>query len=192
MCSKKQKLIIFSAPSGAGKSTIVSYLLSTDLPLQFSISATTRKPRGKEEHGKEYYFLSEEDFRRKLEEDAFAEHFEVYPGLLYGTLKSELQRIWSRGLQVVFDVDVMGGKTLKEQYGDQALLIFVKPPSLEELEKRLQNRGTESAEKIRVRIDRAREEMALSAHFDVIILNDELEKACRQAYDVVRNFLNDE
>ena len=186
------KLVIFSAPSGAGKSSIVQCLLGSELPLVFSISATTREPRGQEQDGREYYFLNEEEFRQKIDMGAFAEYFEVYPGLMYGTLKSELERIWGSKNHVVFDVDVVGGKNLKQQYGDRALLIFVQPPSLQELEQRLRKRGTESPGKIGVRIKRAGEEMKMAADFDEIILNDDLEKACRKAYRIVSGFLEKE
>ena len=142
------KVIIFSAPSGSGKSTIVNYLLSRGLGLEFSISATCRSPRGEERHGKEYYFFSTDEFRQKIDKDDFLEWEQVYPGCYYGTLKSELERIWAKGHTVVFDVDVVGGVNIKKIFGERALSIFVQAPSVEVLRQRLESRGTDSAEKI--------------------------------------------
>lgn len=183
------KCIIFSAPSGAGKTTIVRYLLVQELGLEFSISACSREPRNTEKHGVDYYFLGIEGFKEKIAEHAFVEWEEVYADNFYGTLKSEIERIWKAGKTVAFDVDVIGGLNLKNQLKDQALAIFVQPPSVEELEKRLRNRSTETEEKIQMRMSKAREELALAPKFDVILENIELEVACKQASDLVKNFL---
>lgn len=184
-----KKVVIFSAPSGSGKSTIVNYLLSKDLGLEFSISATCRAPRGEEEHGKEYYFFSTEEFKRKIAEDGFLEWEQVYPGCFYGTLKSELERIWAKGHTVVFDVDVVGGVNIKEFFGDQALAIFVQAPSVEALRQRLISRGTDSAEKIEERVAKAEYEMTFADKFDIVVVNDKLEDALAQAEKAVRDFL---
>ncbi|GIM51738.1 guanylate kinase [Capnocytophaga cynodegmi] len=185
------KLIIFSAPSGSGKSTIVQHLLSLEkLNLAFSISATSRAPRGKEQHGKEYYFLSIDEFKKRITSGDFLEWEEVYAGNFYGTLKTEVERLWSLGKAVVFDIDVVGGLRIKEQFPDQSLAIFVKPPSIEELEKRLRNRQTESEDKIKMRLDKASQELAQAEKFDVIIENDDLQKALQEAENVVSKFLN--
>ena len=184
-----KKVVIFSAPSGSGKSTIVNYLLSKDLGLEFSISATCRAPRGEEEHGKEYYFFSTEEFKRKIAEDRFLEWEQVYPGCFYGTLKSELERIWAKGHTVVFDVDVVGGVNIKEFFGDQALAIFVQAPSVEALRRRLISRGTDSAEKIEERVAKAEYEMTFADKFDIVVVNDKLEDALAQAEKAVRDFL---
>lgn len=184
-----KKVVIFSAPSGSGKSTIVNYLLSKDLGLEFSISATCRAPRGEEEHGKEYYFFSTEEFKRKITEDGFLEWEQVYPGCFYGTLKSELERIWAKGHTVVFDVDVVGGVNIKEFFGDQALAIFVQAPSVEALRQRLISRGTDSAEKIEERVAKAEYEMTFADKFDIVVVNDKLEDALAQAEKAVRDFL---
>lgn len=184
------KLIIFSAPSGSGKSTIVQHLLSLEkLNLAFSISATSRAPRVKEQHGKEYYFLSIDEFKERIALGDFLEWEEVYAGNFYGTLKTEVERLWSLGKAVVFDIDVVGGLRIKEQFPDQSLAIFVKPPSIEELEKRLRNRQTESEDKIKMRLDKASQELAQAEKFDVIIENDDLQKALQEAENVVSNFL---
>ena len=184
-----KKVVIFSAPSGSGKSTIVNYLLSKDLGLEFSISATCRAPRGEEEHGKEYYFFSTEEFKRKIAEDGFLEWEQVYPGCFYGTLKSELERIWAKGHTVVFDVDVVGGVNIKEFFGDQALAVFVQAPSVEALRQRLISRGTDSAEKIEERVAKAEYEMTFADKFDIVVVNDKLEDALVQAEKAVRDFL---
>lgn len=184
-----KKVVIFSAPSGSGKSTIVNYLLSKDLGLEFSISATCRAPRGEEEHGKEYYFFSTEEFKQKIAEDGFLEWEQVYPGCFYGTLKSELERIWAKGHTVVFDVDVVGGVNIKEFFGDQALAIFVQAPSVEALRQRLISRGTDSAEKIEERVAKAEYEMTFADKFDIVVVNDKLEDALAQAEKAVRDFL---
>ncbi|WP_018338043.1 guanylate kinase [Butyricimonas synergistica] len=182
-------VIIFSAPSGSGKSTIVNYLLSLDLGLEFSISATCRAPRGEEQHGKEYYFFSTDEFRQRIGKDDFLEWEEVYPGCYYGTLKSELERIWKAGHAVVFDVDVVGGVNIKKIFGDQALSIFVKAPSVEVLRQRLVGRGTDSMEKIEQRVAKAEYEMTFADKFDVVIVNDDLETALAEAEKAVRDFL---
>ena len=184
-----KEVIIFSAPSGSGKSTIVNYLLSLDLGLEFSISATCRAPRGEEQHGKEYYFFSTDEFRQRIEKNDFLEWEEVYPGCYYGTLKSELERIWKAGHVVVFDVDVVGGGNIKKIFGDQALSIFVKAPSVEVLRQRLVGRGTDSMEKIEQRVAKAEYEMTFADKFDVVIVNDDLETALAEAEKAVRGFL---
>lgn len=184
------KLIIFSAPSGAGKTTIVKHLLKCSFNFGFSISATTRKPRGNEVNGREYYFLSVEEFKRKIENNEFLEWEEVYPGSYYGTLKSEVDRICSNGENIVFDVDVAGGYNIKKLYGDRALAVFVQPPSIDELEKRLIARSTDHPEEIQSRIAKSEHEMAYSSYFDAIIINDKLEIALKEAEDLVRKFLN--
>lgn len=183
------KLIIFSAPSGAGKSTIVNYLLSQDLNLQFSISATSRPPRGAEQHGVEYYFHSPDEFREKIKNDEFLEYEEVYTDKFYGTLKSEVERIVSNGGNVIFDVDVVGGCNIKKFYGKQALSVFIEPPSIDELRNRLINRGTDSPEVIEARIAKAEYELTFAPQFDVVIHNDNLEEAKAKALRVVKAFL---
>lgn len=183
------KLVIFSAPSGAGKSTIVNYLLSQNLNLQFSISATSRAPRGNEKHGKEYYFHSPEEFRQKIANDEFLEYEEVYTDKFYGTLKSEIDRIINAGGNVIFDVDVVGGCNIKKYYGDRALSIFIKPPSIDELLNRLINRGTDTPEVIKARLAKAEFELSFASKFDVVIVNDDLEKAEKEALLVVKNFI---
>jgi len=183
------KLIIFSAPSGSGKTTIVKHLLDSKIPLEFSVSSCTRKPRSHEVNGKDYYFISINDFRKKIENGDFIEWEEVYPGMLYGTLKSELQRIWNAGRHVIFDVDVAGGLNLKKQFKSRALAIFVMPPSVEELENRLKSRGTDSVNEILTRIEKAREEISLAADFDFILVNDDLDEALNKAFIKVSKFL---
>lgn len=183
------KLIIFSAPSGAGKSTIVNYLLSQNLNLRFSISATSRLPRGEEKHGVEYYFHTPEEFRQKIENNEFLEYEEVYKDKFYGTLKAEVQRIFDNGGNVIFDVDVVGGCNIKKYYGDKALSIFVEPPSISELRNRLISRGTDSPEIIDARVAKAEYEMTFASQFDVIIKNDNLEEAKAKALQVVKAFL---
>lgn len=183
------KLIIFSAPSGAGKSTLVNHILKCDFNLSFSISATSRAPRGSEKHGNEYYFLSAEEFRDKIVRGEFLEYEEVYDGCFYGTLKSEVERILSEGRNVIFDVDVVGGLNIKAMYGDRALALFVAPPSIEELRNRLTVRATDSPEKIEQRISKAEFEMSFAPKFDLVIINDDLEKAKVEAEAKVRSFL---
>ena len=186
----KGKSIIFSAPSGAGKTTIVHHLLSKDLGLEFSISACSRKPRIHEVDGKDYYFLDAEAFKKKIEEDAFIEWEEVYTNNFYGTLKSEMQRIWKQGKTVIFDVDVVGGLNLKKEFGDDAFAVFVQPPSFEELETRLRGRSTESEDKIRQRMEKAAKELAFAEEFDFILINDDLHVAFKTAERLVKEFLN--
>lgn len=184
------KLLVFSAPSGSGKTTIVRYLLEQkELHLDFSISATSRPKRGEEVHGKDYYFLSSEEFQQKIAENAFLEYEEVYKDNYYGTLKSELQRIWDSGKHVIFDIDVIGGLNIKKQYPEQTLAIFVSPPSVEELERRLRFRQTETEEKIQMRLEKAHREIAESHNFDVILKNYDLENAKVDAYQLVKNYL---
>jgi guanylate kinase len=176
------KLIIFSAPSGSGKTTIVKQLLENNPNLGFSISACTRDKRGRsEQDGQDYYFLTPDEFRRKIDEDAFVEWEEVYPGAYYGTLKSEIERIWASGKHVIFDVDVKGGLALKNYYKERALAIFVKVPSLEILEERLRSRGTESEESLSKRIFKMKFEWAFQDKFDVVLVNDQLEEAVTEA-----------
>lgn len=186
---KKGKLIILSAPSGAGKSTIVQALLKKDYKLEFSISATSRAPRGEEKDGVEYYFLSPEEFKNRIAQDAFLEWEEVYANNYYGTLKSEVERITSKGNNIVFDVDVVGGVNIKKMYGDDALSLFIQPPSIEELRNRLKNRGTDSDEKIAVRIAKAEKELDYAKQFDHVIINDNLEHALENAEKVLTSFL---
>lgn len=184
------KLIIFSAPSGSGKSTIVNHIIKKGFPLEFSVSATSRAPRGNELHGKEYYFLSTEEFRNKINENEFIEWEEVYSGIYYGTLKSEIERIATKGSNAVFDVDVVGGLNIKKIYGERALAIFIQPPSVEELEKRLKTRATDSEETIVTRISKAEHELSFGSKFDVIIINDNLDSAIAETEKVLKKFLN--
>ncbi len=183
------KLIIFSAPSGAGKSTIVGALLKQFPQLEFSISATSRAPRGTEQNGKEYYFLSTEEFRTAISQDKFVEWEEVYGGSYYGTLRSEMERIWDKGNVIAFDVDVMGGIRLKEIFGDKACSIFVMPPSVEELERRLVGRGTDTPEVIAKRVAKAASEIEKAPHFDHIVVNDNLQEAIDAAATIVSEFV---
>jgi guanylate kinase len=184
------KAIIFSAPSGAGKTTIVKHLLELDMGLEFSISACSRLPREQEVDGHDYYFISVADFRKHIEQDDFLEWEEVYLGHYYGTLKSELDRIWSRQKHVVFDVDVVGGMNLKEYFGQNALAVFVQPPSMQELEKRLRDRSTDTENKIRERMVKAASEMEYSARFDVILVNDHLADTLLRGRKIVQDFLD--
>ena len=183
------KLIIFSAPSGAGKTTIVHHLLSKFPELEFSISATTRKARGDEQHGKDYYFVSKEEFLHRIAKKQFVEFEEVYTGTFYGTLRTEIERIWDKGKTVIFDIDVEGGLHLKRKYDRQALAIFVQPPSLEVLIERLTARGTDSEEKLKERFIKAGKELNYAPQFDIILKNYDLQTACGEAEDLVRNFL---
>lgn len=188
--SKKGKLFVFSAPSGSGKTTIVRHLLAQEtLGLDFSISATSRSPRGVEKHGQEYYFLTVEDFKNKIEDNAFLEWEEVYANNFYGTLKSELERIWSEGKHVVFDIDVVGGLNIKSQFPEETLAIFVQPPSLEEMERRLRGRQTDTEEKIIERLAKAEKEMAFAKDFDIVLVNDDLSTAQKEASNLVKNFI---
>lgn len=184
------KLVIVSAPSGAGKTTIVKHLLRSGLKLDFSVSATTRRPRGDEKNGIDYFFLTAEEFRKRINNNEFVEWEEVYNNILYGTLKSEIKRIWDSGRDVIFDVDVMGGVHLKDIFRDRALAIFVMPPSVEELENRLVARGTEVPEKIKIRVDKAQEELKMADRFDIVIVNENLDLAKHEAYQVVSDFLD--
>lgn len=183
------KLIIFSAPSGSGKTTIVHRLMGVVEGLEFSVSATSRAPRGVEQNGKDYYFLSGEEFDQKIAEDAFVEWEEVYAGTKYGTLRSELERIWAKGHTIIFDVDVKGGVRLKEIFGSQALSIFIMPPSIEELRNRLVGRATDSPEKIELRVAKAGEELTYAERFDRVIVNDDLEEAVAGVRKVVEEFI---
>ncbi len=186
----KGKAIIFSAPSGAGKTTIVKHLLQLDLGLEFSISACSRPPRAQEVDGQDYYFMSVEDFRKHIKQDEFLEWEEVYHDHYYGTLKTELDRIWNRQKHVVFDVDVVGGLNLKRYFGRKALAVFVQPPSMQELEKRLRDRSTDAYDKILDRMEKAGDEMKSSLQFDVILVNDNLEETLLRGEDIVRDFLD--
>ena len=183
------KLIIFSAPSGSGKTTIVDHLLKSGLLLEFSISACTREPREDETDGKDYYFISIKEFKNKIKNEEFVEWEEVYPGHFYGTLKSELDRIWKKKKNVIFNVDIAGGLNLKGQFGNKALAIFVMPPSLEELELRLRKRGTNSEAEIRTRLKKARKELSFAKNFDLILINDDPDRAAKEAYETVKKFL---
>lgn len=187
----QKKCIIFSAPSGAGKTTIVHHLLNQNLPLEFSVSACSRPPRGKEKDGIDYHFLGVEGFKEKIKENAFVEWEEVYPDHFYGTLKSEVERIWNKGKAVVFDVDVIGGINLKKRFGEDAFAVFVQAPSIEELKKRLEERSTESKDKIQLRINKASKELQYANQFDFVLVNDNLEKACEKAEEAVNQFLQD-
>ncbi|MBE6216562.1 MAG: guanylate kinase [Bacteroidales bacterium] len=184
------KVIIFSAPSGAGKSTIVNHLLGLYPELEFSISATSRAPRGQEKHGVEYYFFTADEFSRMIEEEKFVEYEEVYAGSFYGTLKSEVERIWAKGHAIVFDIDVQGGVNLKRIFGDQALSVFIQAPSVEVLRKRLIGRGTDTPEAIDRRVAKAASEMEFAAgKFDHVLINDDLQKAFDEAEEVIGSFL---
>lgn len=183
------KLIIFSAPSGAGKTTIVHHLLNRFPELEFSISATTREARGEEKNGLDYYFISKEEFLHRIAKKQFVEFEEVYSGTFYGTLREEIERIWKKGKTVIFDIDVEGGMHLKRKYGEQALAIFVQPPSLEVLKERLSGRGTDSPEKLAERFVKAEKELGYAPQFDVILKNFELKVACEEAEQLVSNFI---
>ncbi len=190
--TKKGKLIIFSAPSGSGKTTLVHYLLQKpELNLAFSISAASREKRPGEINGKDYYFISPEEFKKKIKENAFVEWEEVYKNNFYGTLKEEVERLRNQGKNIIFDIDVKGGLNIKKQFPEDSLAIFVEPPSVEELIVRLKKRKTETPEKIKIRIDKAEEELKYANQFDVIILNDDLEKAKKEAYRIVKKFLTE-
>ncbi len=185
-----RKLIVFSAPSGSGKTTIVKHLLEhTNLPLEFSISATSRAPRGEEIENKDYYFLNTEVFKSKIENDEFLEYEEVYINNFYGTLKSEVERIWNKGKAVIFDIDVVGGLNIEKQFPEETLSIFVQPPNKKELEKRLRGRGTETEEKIQMRLAKSTKELTYASEFDAIITNDNLEIAKQEAFQLISKFL---
>ncbi len=184
------KLVIFSAPSGSGKSTIINYLLKQDLHLRFSISATSRSPRGTEKEGVEYYFLTPDEFRSRIAAGDFLEYEEVYPDKFYGTLKSEVERILAEGDNVIFDVDVVGGCNIKKFYGERALSMFIQPPSIEELRHRLNARGTDAPEVIENRIAKAEYELSFAPKFDVVVINDDLKKAEAEALRIIQEFLS--
>ncbi|GGD81331.1 guanylate kinase [Planktosalinus lacus] len=187
----KGKLIVFSAPSGSGKTTIVQHLLAQkDLNLAFSISATSREPRGEEKDGQHYYFMSFKEFKQHIKDDNFLEWEEVYRDNFYGTLKSEIERIWGEGKHVIFDIDVVGGLRIKKKFPKETLAVFVKPPSVDELKRRLKKRKTESEDKINMRIAKASIELATAPQFDYVIENNNLEIALQEAHDLVANFIN--
>ncbi|HLT32664.1 MAG TPA: guanylate kinase [Aquaticitalea sp.] len=191
--TKKGKLIVFSAPSGSGKTTIVRHLLKQkELNLEFSISATSREKRGEEIDGQDYYFLTFEAFKKKIKNDEFLEWEEVYRDNFYGTLKTEIERIWAQGKHVIFDIDVSGGLRIKRKFPKETLAIFVKPPSIDELKIRLKNRQTESNDKINMRIAKASAELATAPLFDMVVVNDDLDKALEESYNLVSYFLKND
>lgn len=185
------KLLIFSAPSGSGKSTIIRHLFDAKLPLSFSISATSRPPRGNEQNGVEYFFLTPDEFRRKIEEGDFLEYMEVYPGRFYGTLKSQVEKQLAAGENIVLDVDVCGGCNIKKMYGHQALSLFIQPPSIAELRRRLEKRATDSPDVIADRIERAEYELGFARKYDKVIVNDDLETAEKEARKIVGEFIGE-
>lgn len=191
MSDFKGKLFVFSAPSGSGKTTIVRHLLSQErLNLEFSISVTSREPRGTEKEGVDYYYISKEEFIQKVKREEFVEWEEVYPDNFYGTLKTEVERIWASGKHVIFDIDVVGGLRIKKKFPEETLAVFVKPPDINELLRRLKKRATESEDKIKMRVAKAYVEMATAPQFDTIILNDDLQKALKEAEDLVEEFIS--
>ncbi len=183
------KLIIFSAPSGSGKTSIVREILKSDIPFGFSISATSRPPRKGEEHAKDYYFLSVDEFKKNIEEGNFLEWEEVYPNQYYGTLRSEVDRIRAMGRNVLFDVDVEGGLNIKYQYGKEALALFIMAPSIQELTKRLKNRGTEDSDSLQKRLNKVEHELTFAPKFDQIIVNDDLQRAVNETLKSIRKFI---
>ncbi len=188
---KQGKLIIISAPSGSGKSTIIGRIMQDEsLRLAFSVSATTRPRRGQEVHGVDYYYLTTEEFQQKIANDELVEYQEVYEGRYYGTLKSEVERITAMGNNVVLDLDVLGGVNVKKMYGDRALSIFIQPPSVEVLRQRLINRGTDSMEDIKARVDKAEFEISIGPQFDYTVINDDLETAVNQVHDLITDFID--
>lgn len=190
---KKGKLIVFSAPSGSGKTTIVKHLLKKpELNLDFSISATSREKRGQEIHGKDYYFVSIKKFQSHITNGDFVEWEEVYTNNYYGTLNEEVKRIWNTGKHVIFDIDVVGGLNIKKKYPEQTLAVFVKSPSLDEMERRLRNRKTESDDKIMERVSKAKKEVQFAKDFDVVLVNDDLDKAKEEAFKLVKEFVEKE
>lgn len=189
MAIYQNKIIVITAPSGAGKTSITHYLLSNFPQLAFSVSAATRQPRSHETHGKDYYFLALDDFKQKIKNNEFVEWEMVYEGKYYGTLKSELQRIWDNDQCPLLDIDVKGAIHVKQQYPDTALTIFIEPPSVEELKRRLESRGTETAESLQARVNKASYEISFKEHFDKNVMNDDLKKACAQTEDIVQQFL---
>tara|TARA_R110001583_G_scaffold27778_1_gene99003 strand:+ start:35029 stop:35601 length:573 start_codon:yes stop_codon:yes gene_type:complete len=187
---KEGKLIVFSAPSGSGKTTIVHHLLKQqELNLDFSISATSREKRGEEINEKDYYFISLKEFQKHVEKGDFIEWEEVYTNNYYGTLEKEVERIWELGKHVIFDIDVEGGLSIKKKFPTQTLAIFVQPPSIEEMERRLRNRQTDSEEKILERVSKAEKELKYAKHFDVVLVNNDLNVAQKEAYSLVENFI---
>ncbi|WP_153797865.1 guanylate kinase [Foetidibacter luteolus] len=190
MTNAENKIIIITAPSGAGKTSITRWLLQKYPKLSFSVSAATRQPRGAEQNGVDYYFMSVEDFQQKIKENAFAEWEMVYDGKYYGTLKSELGRIWAEGKTPMLDVDVKGAIHVQKQYPNNTLSLFIEPPSVDELKKRLESRGTETPESLQTRLSKAAYEISFKHHFDRIIVNDDLPKACAETENVIRQFLN--
>lgn len=190
MAASENKLIIIAAPSGAGKTSVTRHLLKT-LPgqLSFSISCATRQPRNNEKHAVDYYFISVAEFETKIKAEEFVEWEMVYPGKYYGTLKNELQRIWDNGQAPLLDVDVQGGINIQQQYPYQSISLFIEPPSIDELERRLKARGTETPESLQARIDKASYELSFKSQFDHVIINDKLEQACAEAEELVRSFL---
>lgn len=186
----QEKLVIISAPSGAGKSTIVTKVLPQVSNLDFSISATSRAPRGVEKHGEHYYFFTPEEFKQAISKNEFIEFEEVYPDQFYGSLKSEVARLWTNDKAVIFDIDVVGGLNLKKMYGAKAIAIFIKPPSVEILEQRLRGRGTDSEDKIQTRLGKSKEELARAKEFDHVVINDDLEKASEEVLGLITSFLN--
>ena len=190
LSTMRGKLVIFSAPSGSGKSTIIKNLLEANVPLSFSISATSRPPRGTEVDGVEYFFLSEQQFKEKIKNNEFLEYMEVYPGRFYGTLRSQVEKQLASGENIVLDVDVCGGCNIKNIYGEQALSIFIQPPSIEELRRRLEKRGTDSAEVIERRIERAEYELSFAPKFDKVIINNDLDTAVSEATSTITRFLD--
>lgn len=189
MWSILNKVIIFSAPSGSGKTTVVNHLLKVMPELGFSVSATTRKPRAGEEHGREYYFLDPQDFKTRMENGDFLESEEVYNGIYYGTLNSEINRLWAEGKTVIFDVDVAGGVHIKEKFGNNALAIFLRPPSVEILLERLRKRSTEVEHQLQMRIDKANYELQFESRYDVVLINDKLDETLVKAEHIVREFI---
>lgn len=183
------KLIIFSAPSGSGKSTIINYLLGQNLNMAFSCSATSRPPRGTEQHGVEYFFLTPEEFKQRIANNEFLEYEEVYENRFYGTLKSQVEKQLDAGQNVVFDVDVVGGCNIKKYYGNRALSVFIQPPSVEELRNRLTGRGTDAPEVIESRVAKAEFELGFANKFDVVIVNDDLDKAKAEALEIIKDFI---
>lgn len=183
------KLIILTAPSGAGKTSITKYLLQKFSPLSFSISAATRSPRSNEQDGVDYYFMTVEEFQKKVKQDAFAEWEMVYEGKYYGTLKSELHRIWNENKTPILDIDVKGALHIQLQYPDNSLSVFIEPPTIEELKRRLKARGTENLETVQTRLNKATYELSFKHQFDITIVNDDLDKACAEAENAVKNFL---
>ena len=187
--ASENKIVIITAPSGAGKTSITHYLLRTIPQLAFSVSAATRKPRGTEKDGVDYYFISEEEFRQKIQHNEFVEWEMVYEGKYYGTLKSELERIWKQGKTPLLDIDIQGAIHVKQLYPNSSLSIFIEPPSVDELKKRLDSRGTESEASLMARVNKAAYELSFKGEFDKVILNDNFEKACKEAEQIVREFI---